>query len=102
MPDMNIISEISLSHSKLRKLEQDLVVLRSQARTQKKRISLARDQLDSLISELASGQLQLPLFPPVDQTGGNGQVGETDPTAKASPADAAPVRARRKNGAPTP
>jgi chromosome segregation ATPase len=57
-----VIKEISEAHARLRRLEDELMALRSQLRPAKKRIAAARAELDALITELASGQSSLPLF----------------------------------------
>ena len=61
MPD-DLIKEIAEAHASLRRLEDELLALRSQLRPAKKRIAAARAELDALITELASGQSSLPLF----------------------------------------
>ncbi len=93
MPD-DLITELREAHARLRRLEDELLALRSQLKPARKRISVARDALDTLISELASGQSSLPLFP-LETTAGNGQENPT-PTAEASSADRAPLRGRRR------
>ncbi len=85
----NLITEISEQHARLRKLEGDLEALRSQLRPAKKRIKVAREALDTMITELASGQSSLPLFRTEPEPSGNGQ--SSDPPAETE-ADRQPVR----------
>ena len=86
----NLIQEISEQHARLRKLEGDLEALRSQLRPAKKRIKVAREALDTMITELASGQSSLPLFRDQEPPAGNGQASpEPVPTTEA---DRQPVR----------
>ncbi len=91
----NLITEISEQHARLRKLEGDLEALKSQVSPARKRIKLAREALDDIILELASGQSSLPLFR------GNGQdtppseapkTLQTESSSEFSEADHQPVR----------
>ena len=52
----DVIKEIAEAHARLRRLEDELLALRSQLRPARKRIAAARAALDGLIVELASGQ----------------------------------------------
>jgi outer membrane protein TolC len=87
----NLIAEISEQHARLRKLEGDLEALRSQLKPARKRIKIAREALDTMIGELASGQSSLPLFRTEEPQVGNGQpaAAESVPTTEA---DRQPVR----------
>ena len=95
MPD-DLIKEIAEAHASLRRLEDELLALRSQLRPAKKRIAAARAALDALITELASGQSSLPLFR-TEAPAGNGLV-----SPQAAPAGTAPLRGRRGSGCPGP
>jgi hypothetical protein len=96
MPN-DLIAEIAEAHASLRRLEEELLALRSQLRPAKKRIAAARAALDALITELASGQSSLPLFrnqPPA----GNGL--ESPTTTEAGTAQ--PRSRGKRAGEPTP
>jgi hypothetical protein len=101
MPDdLLIIKEVAEAHARLRRLEDELLALRSQLRPAKKRIAAARAELDALITELASGQSSLPLFRteaahPAARGPGNGLA--STPTAEAGTAP--PLQGRGKKGA---
>ena len=90
-----LITEIAEQHAKLRKLERDLDALRSQLRPARKRIRVAREGLDVMIAELASGQGSLLLFP--EEPTSNGQA-PSEPVP-ATEADRQPVRGRARKGA---
>ena len=55
-----LITEITIAYEKMRRYESDLDVARSQVRTSKKRIAVARKELDGLLDELKNGQGRLP------------------------------------------
>lgn len=93
MPD-DLIKEIAEAHARLRRLEDELLALRSQLRPAKKRIAAARAALDALLTELASGQSSLPLFR-TEAPADNGLV--SPPTTAAGTAP--PLRGRRKTEA---
>jgi len=56
------IDEIAIAYATLRRHEGDLEIAKSQIRTGRKRIAVARKALDALLDELKNGQTRLPLF----------------------------------------
>jgi len=91
MPDTNIVQELTDAHARLRKLESELEAIRSQLRPAKKRIFLARQALDALVEELASGQSSLPLFRTEEPQASNGQPPSAETEADRQPVRAAPL-----------
>ncbi len=97
MPDQNIVQDLRDAHAKLRQREEELLAIRSQLGPAKKRIAAARVALDTIITELASGQSSLPLFREPESNG---------PPPEPTAADREPIReaplqfasSRRKRG----
>lgn len=58
----DLIQELRDAHARLLKLESELEALKSQLGPYRKRIAVARVDVDAIVMELASGQSSLPLF----------------------------------------